>query len=232
MKITFLTLFPKQIESHLKHGIFRIAAEKDLTEFEVLDIRKFTDDNHGTVDDKPFGGGAGMVMKIEPIYKALQQVRTDKSIVLMTTPRGRKLDQKFSRELASIETQGESKVQKDHLIILMGHYEGIDNRVAENYVDIEFSIGDYILSGGELAGLVLADSVVRLIDGVLGNIESAQDESFESEVLEYPHYTRPSEFMGLKVPEVLLSGHHGEVEKWRNEQALKDTRQRRPDLIK
>lgn len=206
MKFDIITLFPNQIDSFLKEGIFRIAQDKGV-EINVHNLRDWTEDKHKTVDDTPFGGGAGMVMKPEPIFKAVEQLRKDNAKVIITTPRGEKLSQTKLYSLAE---------EKDfHYIIICGHYEGIDERVHEHLVDWEFSIGDYVLSGGELPALVLVDGIVRLIPGVLGNADSLTDESHTGGVLEYPQYTRPAKFRDMEVPEVLLSGNHQEIKKWR-----------------
>ena len=200
MKIDIITIFPNQILEYIKEGIFRISKEKNLVDIHVHNLRDWTDDVHRSVDDKPFGGGAGMVMKIEPIYKAIQKLKKENTKVIYFSPRGKVLNQKYLENF--------DKSKSSHYIIICGHYEGIDQRIIDNYVDIELSIGDYVLSGGELPTLVFLDGVIRLIDGVLGNESSSKDESFSNSLLEYPQYTRPEEFMGMKVPEVLLSGHH------------------------
>ncbi len=224
MKIDILTIFPNQIEGYIKEGIFRISKEKNLVEIVVHNLRDWTDDVHRSVDDKPFGGGAGMVMKIEPIYKAITQLKKGNTKVIYFSPRGETLTQKYLQAFdKSIDT---------HYIIICGHYEGIDQRIIDNYVDIELSIGDYVLSGGELPTLVFLDGVIRLIDGVLGNESSAKDESFSDNSLEYPQYTRPEDFMGNAVPEILLSGHHKNIEIWRKQQSQDITKKRRPDLLR
>ncbi len=205
MKFDIITLFPNQISSFLEEGIFRIAKNSGV-EIKVHNLRDWTEDKHKTVDDTPFGGGAGMVMKPEPIFKAVEELRGEKTKVIITTPRGERLSQKRLYTLAE---------ENSHYIIICGHYEGIDERVHEHLVDWEFSIGDYVLSGGELPALVLIDGIVRLIPGVLGNKESLTDESFTDGVLEYPQYTRPAKFRDMEVPEVLLSGNHEEIKKWR-----------------
>lgn len=205
MNIDIITIFPKQIQNFISEGIFRIASTKD-TQINVHDLRKWTTDKHKSVDDRPFGGGAGMVMKIEPIYKSLKEIKTKDSFTILTSPKGKKLTSSHSKNLA----------QKDHLIIICGHYEGVDERVREHLVDEEISIGDYVLSGGELPALVIIDSVVRHIPGVLGNPNSLSEESFEEGIdVEYPQYTRPADFRGWKVPEVLVSGDHSKIKKWR-----------------
>jgi len=186
-----------------------------------VDLRKWTKDRHRTVDDAPYGGGPGMVMKIEPIDLALSEIRSPASKVILLTPQGRKFSDSIARELA----------KECDLIFLCGHYEGIDQRVADHLVDDEISIGDYVLTSGVLPALVVTDAVVRLIPGVLGDEESAQQDSFSDVILDHPHYTRPAEYKGWKVPEILLGGNHAAIEKWRSETALEITRKRRPDLL-
>jgi tRNA (guanine37-N1)-methyltransferase len=188
----------------------------------VHNLRDYTHDRHKTVDDKPFGGGPGMVLKPEPIFEAVESLADDKTLVILTTPAGRIFDQSVARELAQCE----------HLLLICGSYEGVDERVREALVDDELSVGDYVLTNGGLPAMLIIDAVTRLLPGVLGDDESARDESFSRGLLEYPQYTRPAEFRGMKVPEVLLSGHHAEIEKWREEQAQRRTANRRPDLLK
>lgn len=206
-KFDIITIFPKTIEEYINTGIVRIAREKDLVEINVHDLRKWTDDNHKTVDDTPYGGGPGMIMKIEPIYKAIQELKKENTIVAITTPKGEQLKQK---KLVAF-----SKEKDLHIIILCGRYEGFDQRIHDHLVDYEFSIGEYVLSGGELASLVLIDGITRLIPGVLGNKSSLEEETFNDNLLEYPQYTKPEEFNGWKVPDVLLSGNHKEIEIFR-----------------
>lgn len=222
MKIDVLTIFPEQIKTFLTEGLFRIAFEKGLVEIKVHNLRDWTDDVHKSVDDTPFGGGAGMVMKIEPIFKALRELKKKETKVVITTPRGEKLTQQKLKSLSN---------NCDHYIILCGHYEGFDERIHEFLADYEISIGDFVLSGGELPALVIMDGLIRLIPGVLGNQESLAEESFE-EGLEYPQYTRPADFEGMKVPEILLSGHHENIKKWRKKKSEEITRKRRPDIAK
>ncbi len=224
MKIDILTIFPKQIESFLSEGIFRIAKSKELAQINVHDLRDWAEDKHKSVDDSPFGGGAGMVMKVEPIFNALKELRGENTKVIVTTPRGRRYDQKYAQEL--------SEDPSAHYIIICGHYEGIDERVHEKLADIEISIGDYVLSGGELPSLVIIDSILRLIPGVLGNADSALNDSFSDGLLEYPQYTRPAEFNGWNVPDILISGDHEKVKKWREEQSIITTRKNRGDIVK
>ncbi len=214
MRFDIITIFPNVIQEYIDTGILRIAQEKKLVEIYVHDLRKWTEDNHRTVDDTPYGGGPGMVMKIEPIYKALDELKTEESIVCITTPKGEKLTQSKVEELSN---------NKDaHYIIICGRYEGVDQRVHDNLVDFEFSIGDYILTGGELPALVLVDSITRLIPDVLGNIKSLENESFSKEgKLDCPQYTKPEEFNGWKVPDVLLSGNHEKIDDWRKKHSIK-----------
>ena len=221
MKIQILTIFPEVCRSVFSESILKRAQEKNLTVLEAVDLRKWTSDKHRTVDDAPYGGGPGMVMKIEPIDLALSEIRSPESHVILMTPQGRKLTDNVARELA----------QKTDLIFLCGHYEGIDQRVADHLVDDEISIGDYVLTSGVLPALVITDSVVRLIPGVLGDIQSAEEDSFAEGILDHPHYTRPADYKGWKVPDILLSGNHAAIEEWRHQTAMEATRQRRPDLL-
>ena len=206
-KFDIITIFPKIIEEYINTGIVRIAREKGLAEINVHDLRKWTTDKHKTVDDTPYGGGPGMIMKIEPIYKAIQELKKENTLVAITTPKGEQLKQKkllkFSQE------------KNLHMIILCGRYEGFDQRIHDHLVDYEFSIGEYVLSGGELPALVLVDGITRLIPGVLGNELSLDEETFNDNSLEYPQYTKPDEFNGWRVPDVLLSGNHKEIEDYR-----------------
>jgi len=211
MKFDIITIFPEIIEEYINKGIVSIAREKGLVEINVHNLRDWTEDNHKTVDDTPCGGGPGMVLKVEPIYRAIQDLKKENTIVAITTPKGEKLVQS---KLKDFSTKSDL-----HMIILCGRYEGFDQRIHDNLVDYEFSIGDYVLSGGELASLVLVDGITRLLPGVLGNEESLNEESFnDGETLDYPQYTRPIEFNGWKVPDVLLSGNHEEIKKWRASQ--------------
>ena len=227
MIIDVLTLFPKMFDAVLGESILKRSQDKRLAEIRIHNLRDWTSDAHRSADDKPFGGGAGMVMKIEPVFRALEEIRKNPKSkirnpkVVLLTPQGKKLDQKLVRKLA----------KEKRLILICGHYEGVDERVRD-LTDEEISIGDYILTCGELPAMVLIDSIVRLIPGVLGDDESIKFESFESGMLEYPQYTRPAEFKGKRVPEILLSGDHKKIEAWRKAQALKRTEERRPDLIK
>jgi tRNA (guanine37-N1)-methyltransferase len=221
LKIQILTIFPRICESVLRESILKRAQEKGLAELEAVDLRTWTTDKHHTTDDAPYGGGPGMVMKIEPIARALDALRGEGTRVLLMSPHGRRFHQKMA----------ESYARERHLLLVCGHYEGVDQRVADHLVDEEVSIGDYVLTNGALAALVLADAIVRLIPGVLGDADSALQESFSTGLLDYPHYTRPETFRGWKVPEVLLSGNHAAIEDWRRQRALEITQQRRPDLI-
>jgi tRNA (guanine37-N1)-methyltransferase len=221
MKIDVLTLFPEMFSGPLDASIVGRARKAGLLDLRLQNLRQWTHDRHKTVDDKPFGGGAGMVLKPEPIFEAVECLADDKTHVILTAPAGRPFSQVIARELA----------QKEHLLFICPSYEGVDERVCEALVDEELSIGDYVLTNGGLPAMVIIDAVTRLLPGALGDGESARDESFSQSLLEYPHYTRPAEFRGMKVPEVLLSGHHAEIEKWRSEQARERTEKRRPDLL-
>ncbi len=221
MKIDVLTLFPEMFSGPMDASIVGRARKAGLLDLRLQNLRQWTHDRHKTVDDKPFGGGAGMVLKPEPIFEAVESLADEKTHVILTAPAGRPFTQAIARELA----------QKEHLLIICPSYEGVDDRVCEALVDDELSIGDYVLTNGGLPAMVIIDTVTRLLPGALGDAESAVDESFSHGLLEYPHYTRPAEFRGMKVPEMLLSGHHAEIEKWRAEQARRRTSKRRPDLM-
>jgi tRNA (guanine37-N1)-methyltransferase len=221
MIIDVLTLFPEMFSGPLDASIVGRARKAGLLDLRLQNLRQWTHDRHKTVDDKPFGGGAGMVLKPEPIFEAVENLADDRTHVILTAPAGRPFSQAIARELA----------QKEHLLFICPSYEGVDERVCEALVDDELSIGDYVLTNGGLPAMVIIDAVTRLLPGALGDDESARDESFSQGLLEYPHYTRPAEFRGMKVPEVLLSGHHAEIEKWRAEQAKTRTVKRRPDLL-
>ena len=222
MKISVLTLFPEMFGA-LNSSIVGRAVAGGVLEIDVVDIRKYSKDKHFKCDDYPFGGGAGMVMTPQPIYDAVQCVDPERKCRrIYMSPKGRRFDDSVVRELA-IDTRD--------ILILCGHYEGVDQRVLDLCIDEEISIGDYVLTGGELAAMVVIDAVSRFVPGVLGSSQSNRDESISSGRLEYPQYTRPAEFMGLKVPEILLSGHHANVEKWRNEEAERLTKRLRPDLL-
>ena len=219
MKFDVLTLFPEMFDS-LKQSVIGRAQENELVDINLVNIRDFSQDKHKKVDDTPYGGGAGMVMMPDVVYRAYQSVKTDKAKVIYMSPQGKKLDQKKVEDLA----------KQEHLILLCGHYEGIDQRVIDKIVDEEISIGDYVLTGGEIPAMVLIDSVCRYVKGVLKE-ESIKEESFSNGLLEYPQYTRPEIFEGEKVPEILLSGNHQKIEKWRKEKSFEITKQKRPDLL-
>ena len=219
MKFDVLTLFPEMFEP-LNSSIIGRAKEKNLIEINLINIRDFSKDKHKKVDDTPYGGGAGMVMMPDVVYDAYKSVEEKNAKVIYMSPQGKKLTQKKVEELA----------KEEHLIILCGHYEGIDQRVIDKIVDEEISIGDYVLTGGEIPAMVLIDSVSRYNSGVIAE-ESREEESFANGLLEYPQYTRPEVFEGVKVPEILLSGHHANIEKWRKEKALEITKLKRPDLL-
>lgn len=220
MKFDVLTLFPEMFEP-LKQSIIGKAVEKKLIDIHLVNIRDFSKDKHKKVDDTPYGGGAGMVMRPDVVYEAYQSVKQDQAKVIYMSPQGKKLDQQMVERLS----------KESHLIILCGHYEGIDQRVLDEIVEEEISIGDYVLTGGEIPAMVLIDSVSRYVEGVIKQ-DSIQEESFSNGLLEYPQYTRPEMFQGKAVPEILLSGHHKNIEKWRKERSLEITKKKRPDLLK
>ena len=220
MKFDVLTLFPEMFEI-LNQSIIGKAIEKNLIDIHLINIRDFSKDKHKKVDDTPYGGGAGMVMKPDVVYDAYQSIKDRNARVIYMSPQGNPLNQKKVEELS----------KENHLIILCGHYEGIDQRVLDKIVDEEISIGDYVLTGGEIPAMVLIDSVSRYVEGVLKE-DSIKEESFSNGLLEYPQYTRPEVFEGMKVPEVLLSGHHENIEKWRKEKSLEMTKKKRPDILK
>ncbi len=221
MRIDVLTLFPEMFAGPLDVSMVRRAREKGLLDLRIHNLRNWTRDRHKTVDDRPFGGGPGMVLKPEPLFEAVESLASEATRVVLMTPAGRKFEQGLARELS----------QQAHLLFICASYEGVDERAVEALVDVEVSIGDYVLTNGGLPAMVVIDAVTRLIPGALGDDESALDESFSHGLLEYPHYTRPAEFRGMRAPEVLLSGHHAEIEKWRAEQARLRTAKRRPDLL-
>ncbi len=220
MKIDILTLFPEMFSS-LNHSIIGKAIDKNVLQLNVTNIRDFSVEKHKKVDDYPYSGGAGMVMMPQPLYDAIGSVKGKNSYVIYLSPKGTTLTQDKVKELS----------QKENLVLVCGHYEGIDERVIELCIDEQISIGDYVLTGGELPAMVLVDAVSRYIPGVLGNSESAVDESFSDGLLEYPLYTRPQEFRGMKVPDVLISGNHKEIEKWKKKNKEKETKKYRPDLL-
>ncbi len=219
MKIDILTLFPEMFEGILHNSIIKRAIENNKVKVNLHNFRKYSKDPHHKVDDYGYGGGKGMVLMPQPIMDAVDDLKKDDSLVIMMTPQGKTYNQKLAYQL----------VKEKHLIIICGHYEGFDERIRQ-IVDLEISIGDFILTGGEIASMAIVDSVVRLIDGVI-DLESHQKESFNDNLLDYPVYTKPQEYRGLKVPDVLLSGHHENIKKWRLEQQLKRTKERRPDLL-
>jgi tRNA (guanine37-N1)-methyltransferase len=234
MKVDILTLFPEICRAPLSESMMKRAQENKIVDLHIHNLRDWTTDKHHIVDDAPFGGGQGMVMKPEPIFAAVEELKQKtpnaqrrtpnaegKSKVILMSPGGRRLDQKIATDLS----------KESHLIIVCGHYEGVDHRVIEQLIDFEISIGDYVLTNGAIAAVVLVDAVVRLLPGVLGHEHSAIDDSFSTGLLEGPQYTRPAEFRGWKVPEVLLSGNHAEIAKWRKDQAIRRTKKNRPDLL-
>ena len=221
MDIDILTLFPRIIEGPLQESILKRAQESGRVQIRVHNLRDYTRDKHRTVDDRPYGGGPGMLMKPEPIFEAVEKLQRADSCVVLMTPQGALFNQARARAFA----------QKPHLIIICGHYEGVDERVRQALVHEEVSIGDYVLTNGALAAAVVVDAVVRLLPGVLGHEDGAADDSFATGLLEGPQYTRPPEFRGMRVPEVLLSGDHAAIARWRAEQARNRTQQRRPDLL-
>jgi tRNA (guanine37-N1)-methyltransferase len=225
MKIDVLTLFPEMFSGVLGQSILHKAAEKSAVSYRVVNFRDYADNKHNSVDDYPYGGGAGMVLMPQPIFDAVDDLKakatSGKTRVILLCPQGERYDQRKAEELA----------KEDHLIFICGHYEGYDERIREHVVTDEISIGDYVLTGGELGAMVVIDSIVRLLPEVLGNEESHMKDSFSTGLLEHPHYTRPADFRGWKVPEVLLSGNHKLIEEWRNKEALRRTLVRRPDLF-
>ncbi len=221
MKIQVLTLFPGMFAGPLDESIIKRAREAGLLDLQVHNLRDYAHDRHRTVDDRPFGGGPGMLLKPEPIFEAVEKLAGEQTKVILLSPAGRTFNQAIARELA----------QLPDILLVSGHYEGFDERVREHVADDEISIGDYVLTNGSLPAMVVVDAVTRLLPGVLGDDESSHEESFSHGLLEYPQYTRPAEFRGMKVPEVLLSGNHGQIAKWRAEQAAQRTKERRPDLL-
>jgi tRNA (guanine37-N1)-methyltransferase len=221
MRIDILSLFPGIPTAALGESIIKRAQTRGLVELHSHDLRDWATDKHRTTDDTPYGGSQGMVLKCEPIFAAVEELRREETRVLLLSPGGRRLQQKMAEEFA----------RETHLILLCGHYEGVDQRVIDHLVHEEISIGDYVLTNGAIAAVVLVDAIVRLLPGVLGDENSAPDDSFSSGLLEFPHYTRPVEFRGWRVPDVLLSGHHAEIARWRRAQAEEKTRRLRPDLL-
>ncbi len=221
MKIDVLTLFPAMFAGPLDESIIMRARKAGLLDLKIHNLRDWTHDRHKTVDDRPFGGGPGMLLKPEPIFEAVEQLARPATKVILLSPSGRKFDQAMARQLAA----------ESDLLLITGHYEGFDERVREALADEELSIGDYVLTNGALPAMVVIDAVARLLPGVLGDVESSHDESFSGGLLEYPQYTRPAEFRGMRVPDVLISGNHAEIENWRREQARLKTQAQRPDLL-
>ena len=229
MRIDIITLFPDICRAPLNESIMKRAQESGTLDLHIHNLRAWTSDKHHVVDDAPFGGGQGMVMKPEPIFAAVEDLRNQTpnikhqtSKVILMSPTGRRFDQRMAEQLS----------HESNLIVVCGHYEGVDHRVVDHLIDEEISIGDYVLTNGGIAAVILVDAVVRLVPGVLGDEQSAHDDSFREGLLEAPQYTRPAEFRGWRVPEILLSGNHGEIAKWREEQARKRTRENRPDLLR
>jgi tRNA (guanine37-N1)-methyltransferase len=222
MRIDILSLFPAIASAILNESIMKRAQEKSAVSFRSLDIRDWTHDRHKTADDMPYGGGQGMVMKCAPIFEAIESVRTPETKVVFMSPCGRRFDQSIAQKYAD---------EKGHIVFLSGHYEGVDQRVLDHLVDDELSIGDYVLTNGVISACVVIDAIVRLLPGVLGDESSATDDSFANGLLEFPQYTRPFDFRGWTVPDILLSGHHANIDKWRREQAFARTKERRPDLL-
>lgn len=222
MKIDILTLFPPMFEGPLSESMVKRAREKGIVEIEIHNLRDFTEDKHQTADDRPYGGGSGMVMRIEPLARALDKIVRAGATIVVPSPRGEKFTQELALKLA----------EKRSLLFVCGHYEGVDERLFELYPCREISIGDFVLTNGELPAMAMIDAVVRLLPGVLGNEESLESESFQDGLLEYPQYTRPAEFRGKKVPDILLSGNHRQIERWRHEKKVELTERRRPDLLK
>lgn len=221
MKFDIITLFPELIEVYSKNGIIGRAIENNIFQLSYVYLRDFSEDKHKKVDDYPYGGGPGMLLKPEPMFRALDAIKKDNSYIIYLSPKGNLFNQRKAKELS----------KKDHIILIAGHYEGIDERVIEKYVDEEVSMGDYVLTSGELPALMLIDAVGRLLPGVLGSDESSIEESHSNNLLEYPQYTRPESYDGLDVPEILLSGHHKNIQEWRYFKAIETTLNRRPDMI-
>jgi tRNA (guanine37-N1)-methyltransferase len=221
MKIDVLTLFPAMFAGPLDESIVGRARASGLMDLRIHDLREYTHDRHRTVDDRPFGGGPGMLLKPEPIFEAIEALAGENTRVALMTPQGRRFDQAVAREVSAVE----------HLLLICGSYEGFDERIRTGLAHDEISIGDFVMTNGALPAMVVIDTVTRLLPGVLGDAESATEESFSDGQLEYPQYTRPAEFRGMKVPDVLLSGNHAEIEKWRAAESERRTRERRPDLM-
>lgn len=227
MRIDILTIFPKMFAPILDESIIKRAQKKRVCQINIIDLRLFSKDKHRKVDDKPFGGGPGMVMSPEPFFEAINYIRQRtkdqrlKTRVVLLSPRGAVFNQRLAEKLSKYE----------HMVLVCGHYEGIDERVTRHLADDEISIGDFVMTGGELASMVIVDAVVRLLPGALGDKDSNKDDSFSKNLLEYPHYTRPADYKGMKVPGVLLSGDHGKIKEWRKKEAIRITKKKRPDLL-
>jgi tRNA (guanine37-N1)-methyltransferase len=221
MKIDVVTLFPAMFAGPLDESIIKRARDTGRLDLGIHNLRDYTHDRHNTVDDRPFGGGPGMLLKPEPLFEAVEDLAGESTRVILLSPAGRRFDQAIARELTAFE----------HLLLISGHYEGFDERAREQLADDELSIGDFVLTNGALPAMLIIDAVTRLLPGVLGDDQSSTEESFSSGLLEYPQYTRPAEFRGMKVPDVLLSGNHAEIARWRAEQARARTKERRPDLL-
>ncbi|HEY1764201.1 MAG TPA: tRNA (guanosine(37)-N1)-methyltransferase TrmD [Opitutaceae bacterium] len=221
-RIDVVTLFPRMLDGFLEQSILGKGRERDLISVQVHDLRAWTTDKHRTADDRPFGGGAGMVLKPEPVFAAIEALQTPGCLRIYLTPDGAPLTSEIAQRLS----------REQHIILLSGHYEGIDQRIRDRTIDLEISIGDYVLTNGTVAAAVVIDALCRFIPGVLGQEKSLTHESFTGKLLDFPQYTRPAEYRGMSVPEVLLSGNHAEIEKWRAARALEKTRQVRPDLLK
>ncbi len=224
MRIDLVTIFPGILEGPFKESMIKRAIDRNLVEINLVDLREYTHDRHRQVDDTPYGGGCGMILKPEPLFEAVEDLKSkamvDRSRVILLTPQGQTFNQHMARQLSG----------EGHIIMICGRYEGVDERVRDSIVDLELSIGDYILTGGEIAAAVIVDAVVRLLPGFISE-EAAANESFSEPLLEHPHYTRPPEYRGQRVPDVLLSGNHGEIDIWRRQQSIKRTYERRPDLL-
>lgn len=221
MKIDILTLFPSMFQGPFDTSMLKKAQDNNLVEINIHDLRQWSTDKHKTTDDRPYGGGPGMVLMVEPIYNALNVLKKESSKIILLTPQGKKYDQKETKKFSKFK----------HIMLIAGHYEGFDERIREHLVDYEISIGDYVLTGGELPAMVIVDSIVRLLPGVLEH-DAKNNESFENNLLDHPQYTRPENFNDWNVPEILLSGNHAEITKWRQTKAIEKTKKQRPDLIK
>ena len=221
MKIDILTIFPEIFDSFKNWSIIGRAIENDIFSLDTINIRDYSKNKHKKVDDYPFGGGPGMIMTPEPIYDSIKDKKNENTKIVFLSPQGKKYNQELARDLS----------KEEHLILLCGHYEGIDNRIIENYIDMEISIGDYVLTGGEIPAMVLVESIVRLLPGVLAQSESFEEESHYNGLLEHSQYTRPRDFSGYEVPEILLSGDHKKIEEWKKENSLENTLIKRPDLL-